>query len=421
MERGTRQESGNQRLLGPLPWKTQIMDSHDHSIKASIYNQALSQRFGIKLIEFLKSGEWARLDVAVAWVRRSGTRHLVPALREFASSGRKLRFIVGVDIENTSYEGLEDLLSLAAQGDCQTSIYHNELAPVFHPKMYLFANDKKARLIVGSNNITEAGLFTNTEVGLQIDTTATARIITDVKECLASWTNDKSGLARLLDAQLLVELAEAGYVVKERALRARRQESEKGRARRRGNRPQRLLFGSVVFTAPPPPVGVAGLEREAESPAERGGIGIGAELPVRGYSRPMTITNVLLMKVRCARGNTQGQIPIPLRESLFFQGQNTSRSAASGEDRRISPTRPERAHGKVNTYKFELPEAKSMSVPVVRMERTVNGLIHYVYDADSPQGRPIMDALEAGRISDPPTTFLTKPSDPNQCTWYTFI
>lgn len=170
---------------------------------ATIYNQALAHRFGVALVESLESGEWTSFDAAVAWVRRSGTRHLLPALRDFLDGGRLVRITVGIDIENTSKEGLEDLLSLTSAGDCKTFVYHNEASPVFHPKVYLFSNDKKARLIVGSNNITEAGLFTNTEMGLQIDVSVKDPVVADVRSALDSWQDESEGLARVLDEALL--------------------------------------------------------------------------------------------------------------------------------------------------------------------------------------------------------------------------
>ena len=92
-----------------------------------------------------------------------------------------MRFVVGVDIENTTVEGLQDLLSLSTAGDCETTVYHNESSVIFHPKIYLFRNDQRARLIIGSNNITEAGLFTNTEVSLQIDAELPDNVIVEMR------------------------------------------------------------------------------------------------------------------------------------------------------------------------------------------------------------------------------------------------
>ena len=126
------------------------------------------------------------------------------------------------------------------------------------------------------------------------------------------------------------------------------------------------------------------------------------------------------MRVRPAR-KTQVQIPIPLKECRFFAGVNSITSGRGNEVRRISETHPERAGGAVNTYKVEMPETADLSEPVVRLDRTDRGIHHYVYDADSPQGRPIMESLKEGRLADTPSTFLTKPTDPEHCTWYRFV
>src|SRR5689334_8742245 len=106
----------------------------------TVYNQAVACRFGVELTDLLANDYWTRFDAAVAWVRRSGLRHIRPALSDFLQRGGAIRFVVGIDIENTSKEGLEDLLALAAHGNIQMIIHHNEHPSVtFHPKVYLFA------------------------------------------------------------------------------------------------------------------------------------------------------------------------------------------------------------------------------------------------------------------------------------------
>jgi hypothetical protein len=112
-----------------------------------VYNQTVACRFGVELADLLANDYWTRFDAAVAWVRRSGLRHLMPSLIDFLQRGGAIRFVVGIDIENTSKERLEDLLSLGQQGTVQTFIRHNEHPSVtFHPKVFLFSNDEHARL-----------------------------------------------------------------------------------------------------------------------------------------------------------------------------------------------------------------------------------------------------------------------------------
>jgi HKD family nuclease len=174
------------------------------------HNQPLVHRFGKALTDDLVSEEWGRAEFAVAWVRRSGTQHLAAPFRAFLKSGGTMQITVGVDIENTSHEGLKDLLALEYDGSIETFIHHNEAEVTFHPKVYLLRNEENARLIVGSNNLTGAGLFLNTEAGLQIDAPLSDPVITAARTALAAW-RDPSGLARRLDETLLGDLLALGY------------------------------------------------------------------------------------------------------------------------------------------------------------------------------------------------------------------
>ncbi len=347
-----------------------------------IYNQAIAHRFGSALIEALESGDWTSFTAAVAWVRRSGTRHLLPSFRKFLEGGAIARLTVGVDIENSSREGLEDLLSLGEVGDCKTLVFHNESPTVtFHPKVYLFSNARRARLIVGSNNRTEAGSFTNTEVALQIDAKLRDQVIVDAMMALNSWSDTSEALVRELSVELMMNLIDGGYIVSEAALRARRRESSATRLRA----PRSPLFGSRTVSAPLARVAgiVAG---PAGAAASRGAAGrrVASGTPsvpaidllrVRGHPHPLRITNVLLMRVRAARGGKQIQIPVQLKDSSFLNTVTSLVSARDGAHRPISATYPERGGKGPNTYKVEMPELVDMAEPVVRIEKSAAGVI----------------------------------------------
>lgn len=387
---------------------------------AVVYNQALANRFGTTLVSLLDSGTWTSFEAAVAWVRRSGTQHILPSLENFLAGGRSSRIVVGCDVDNTSQEGLEDLLSLSSHGNSRVYVYHNESGFIFHPKLYLFSNNRRARVVIGSNNLTESGLFTNTEVALQVDVDATDPLVADVRTALDSWCDVSENLARELTQSLIQDLLNEGYVHPEAQLahrcggQSRRQAATAGRTRRQ-------IFGRKTITAPAPPRGhaarapVAGRTRTATTAQASA-----QTLTIRGYSHPLPITNVLLMRVRPARG-TQVQIPIPLRNSWYFAGLNSITSGHDGATRPISATRPQRGGGAINTIKVEITETRGLTVPVLRLDKSAAGIVYYAYDATSLQGKPIMDALESGRNDNQPTTVLTKPNDPDHSTWYRFI
>lgn len=358
------------------------------------YNQPIAHRFGKALISSIESGEWKRIEIAVAWVRRSGTRHIKPCLTKFLEDGGVAKFTVGVDIENTSKEGLEDLLELQEIGDCESYIYHNEANVTFHPKVYLLQNKTRTRLIIGSNNITEAGLYVNTEAGLQLEAESNNPLVVEVKEALASWRDLSSGFVKRLDRTLLRELVALGYIMPETALRVRRRRSEvESKAKRRHAR--KSIFSSLSITVPPP-----------------------SSLLI---TEEQIVGTVLLMRVRRASETarrTQVQIPIRVIRTKFFEGITEIVSAHDGRCHAIITAS---ARGVINTMKVELPEIDPMTDPVVRLERTSTAIIYQTFDANSVLGRPIMDALRKGLEFDPPVTFLTTPQEPQRGTWWRFI
>lgn len=350
------------------------------------YNQPLAHRFGKALADDLESGQWQRIEMAVAWVRRSGTKHVASSFRKFLREGGVAQITVGVDIENTSHEGLSDLLSWRSAGEIETYIHHNEASVVFHPKVYLLRNDTQARLIVGSNNLTEAGLFLNTEAGLQLDAPLTDQVITDARTALAAWRDPASDLARRLDTTLLNDMLALGYIFPEEELRRRRKRSD---AQSKKKRPpgSQALFKFQRVTRPGIPTASG-----------------------RGTNIPGT---VLLMRVRRSRG-TQVQIPFRVFETPFFAGFTKIVSAQDGHPRGLNPA------GGRNTLKVEMRETENMTDPVLRLERTATAILYEVFDSASVLGAPILRALVNGFAIDPPVTSQTIP-DRTRATWWRFI
>lgn len=362
--------------------------------EVSFLSQPASAQLGQVLSAQLLSEQWASLDVAVAWVRHSGTTHLKPALQHFVEAGGVARFTVGLDIENTSREGLADLLDLVAAGDAETYVYHNEAATTFHPKIYLLQNTAAARLFVGSNNMTRAGLFTNTEAALQVDGTPDDPLICDVSATLASWRDPTQGLARKLDPLLLDELVALGYVTTESGLRRRRRTShDQAIAHRPAASPP--LFASSPVAAP-----------QAQP-----------DLPTA-----TTLPTTLLLRVRRASETarrTQVQIPIHLLRTPFFEGVT---ALISSHDQRSHNINPARARGSVNTMKVELPEINTLDDPVLWLTRVGHEVYYRAFDVHSPTGDRIMQALRRGLDLTPPQTHLTtRFQDREHATWWRFI
>jgi HKD family nuclease len=357
----------------------------------SLITQPMADRFGTAIQEALEEGPWTRLDAAVAWARRSGTRHLLPSLTAFLQRGGAARFAIGIDIENTSSEGLADLLSLEEVGNAETYIHHNEAEVTYHPKLYLLSNEAHGCLMVGSNNITEAGLFTNTEASVRFEEAITEPVFVQARAALDAWCDTQSGFALRLTAELIERLQAGGYVISEERLA---EERARFRCSVRQDQRRPPLFRRQPITAPRPRV----RRRERNAPGR-----------------------VLIMRVRRASETarrTQIQLPKAVVQTRFFEGVNEIESVGDG---RLHGIRQAQARGIVNTLKVEIPEIDRMDDPVLRLERTDTGIRYEAFDASSTSGQRIMDALRQGLGTNPPSTTLTKPSNPDSSTWWRFI
>jgi HKD family nuclease len=154
---------------------------------------------------------WTAFRAAVAFVKRSGTRHLASALTAFART-RDIEIIAGIDHGGTSTEGLQDLLD-AVTPTGRVIVFHNRLPFTFHPKVYLFKSSVAAEVMIGSGNLTEGGLFTNYEaavrISLDLDEPRDVAFLRSVERTLDAWADLSTGTARVLDNLLLARLTVA--------------------------------------------------------------------------------------------------------------------------------------------------------------------------------------------------------------------
>ena len=154
------------------------------------------------------AADWIHFRAAVAFVKRSGVKHIAAQLAAFAEAG-EVEIIVGIDHQGTSYEGLDGLLR-AASPNGRVVVFHNRLRYTFHPKLYLFKSATHAEVVVGSGNLTEGGLFTNYEaalrLGFDLAKPEDAAALQSVESALDEWSNLGSGTAFALDDGLLSRL-----------------------------------------------------------------------------------------------------------------------------------------------------------------------------------------------------------------------
>lgn len=175
-----------------------------------------------RLGEFLKrnlSSNWQQLRFAVAFVKRSGAKHIIREISKFARNA-KVEIIVGIDHQGTSVEGLLDLLN-AVGDEGRVVVFHNRLPFTFHPKVYLFKGEKEAEVAIGSGNLTQGGLYTNYEISvlhrLRLDEPAHREFLQSIERVLDEWADTYSGNAAILNQALIDALIHDGLIVEESA------------------------------------------------------------------------------------------------------------------------------------------------------------------------------------------------------------
>jgi len=171
--------------------------------------QFLSQPFldGDDLHSFVASvradGSLTQLDVVVAWAKRSGLSRLSNDLAVIRGRASSTRLIVGIDEGGATRQGLELALDLFDQ----VYVFHDRNGRTFHPKLYLARGTDRARLLVGSHNLTAGGVYFNYEAGLDCHLELpTDAALTDAVEAYIDRLISDAGLCKQLSKDVLLEL-----------------------------------------------------------------------------------------------------------------------------------------------------------------------------------------------------------------------
>ncbi|HHM8672297.1 phospholipase D-like domain-containing protein [Pseudomonas aeruginosa] len=102
------------------------------------------------------------VTIVSAFTSRSSVVRLKKRLIKLLDFAAHVRLVIGVDMGGTSKEVLNELASWPVD----VRIFKNRKNGVtFHPKMYVIKRKGAAEIYVGSNNLTEGGLFRNYEGG----------------------------------------------------------------------------------------------------------------------------------------------------------------------------------------------------------------------------------------------------------------
>ncbi len=184
----------------------------------------LNSSAGDWLLAQLGDPSWTSFRACVAYLKQSGTKHVATDLYAFTRRpGTTARVAVGISSQGTSLEGVQDLWRvLTGHGDFY--IVHEGAGGrgSFHPKGYMFSSATKARLLIGSANLTEGGLFTNHELSVALDldlsNKATAAFFQEVSAAFDAWQTP-SAFCLDVDPALITNLHNRGDLPSEATLR----------------------------------------------------------------------------------------------------------------------------------------------------------------------------------------------------------
>lgn len=187
-------------------------------------------QLGQEIEILLSSGEsYSRIVFVSAFTALRTILRLRERLLAATENNTVLRLTVGIDLGETSREVLEELVAW----DCEVFVYHNPIVrATFHPKVYLFENYQSAMLFIGSNNLTDGGLYTNYEAATRycFEFPADADTFERILAPLRGFVEPTGPTVRPLDSKLIEILSRRGLLPTEidarRSRRARRSSTQ---------------------------------------------------------------------------------------------------------------------------------------------------------------------------------------------------
>jgi HKD family nuclease len=141
----------------------------------------LTDNVEVKLIDVLLDSLSSAKEVriAVAFLKNSGLNLVEGELIQCLRRGGFVEFLIGLDFRITDADALLRLKKIGTKVYC----YSNPLTddtPVYHPKLYIFKEEAKALVVIGSSNLTEGGLKDNVEINAILSLSDGDELLSDI-------------------------------------------------------------------------------------------------------------------------------------------------------------------------------------------------------------------------------------------------
>lgn len=132
-----------------------------------IYNADEDINHGVELSNLFQDAN--HISWHIAFATMNGIEYINTELCDFLDAGHSARIIIGLDYYHTDPEVLDYFHDLSCNHTGQINFFigDQDRGSVFHPKTYVFYygddDDKFARVLIGSANLTSGGLYGNYE------------------------------------------------------------------------------------------------------------------------------------------------------------------------------------------------------------------------------------------------------------------
>lgn len=147
-----------------------------------------------------------------AFTKMSGINRIKTELLIAKARFSQLKFILGIVENGTSKEALQFMID----HEIETYVYTTSKSIMFHPKMYYFKGKHNSRFIMGSSNLTSAGLFDNIEASTlfefsKIDAVGN-KFVRQYEQYFQNILNGEDNNIQRLDENILIELEKLGFI-----------------------------------------------------------------------------------------------------------------------------------------------------------------------------------------------------------------
>lgn len=212
-----------------------------------LINQPFNGQLGDILIDEI-SPRYKIMTIIVAFAKNSGVLRIKPKIEEFRKSGGIVRAYIGVDLNGTSIEALQNLMQIC---DAVHVIHSENPASTFHTKIFALENDNEIWMSVGSHNLTAGGLWTNFESSIHNkfnkSTLPLPQEVAVLNELIEKYDDSTYPCSKeLISENDLQELKENGYIATELKLRL-----SYSKERTNNNTTERKIFGKQPITGLP--------------------------------------------------------------------------------------------------------------------------------------------------------------------------